>query len=267
MDLLKKSLAPITDDAWEEINTQSEKIIKNNQVARRVADINGPNGINYGGISSGRLITPKNQPKEGINYGIREILPLVEIRKPFELNLWELDNASRGAKDIDLEPLEKAAKQMVLFEEKAIYEGFSEGQIKGFEMSANHPKVVLPDNPDEYLQIIGSQITELQKEGVDGPYALIMNDEKWKNMFSLSKGYPIINQLKQIVGENIYVSHGTKNSFIVSKRGGDFELILGQDISIGYDVHTTEKVKLYFSESFTFRVLSPEALRILSFME
>jgi len=47
---------------------------------------------------------------------------------------------------------------------------------------------------------------------------------------------------------------------MLTKRGGDFELILGQDLAIGYESHTQTKVKLYFTESFTFRVLEPAAV-------
>ena len=48
-------------------------------------------------------------------------------------------------------------------------------------------------------------------------------------------------------------------AYVISKRGGDFELTIGQDVSIGYDSHTADVVNLYFIESFTFLVYTPEA--------
>ena len=42
-------------------------------------------------------------------------------------------------------------------------------------------------------------------------------------------------------------------------RGGDFELTVGQDFSIGYLEHNTERVRLYIEESFTFLVLTEQA--------
>ncbi len=133
MNILKKSIAPITEAAWKEITEQASAIFKIHLTARKFVDIEGPTGLEQGGVSTGRLITPKKQSKEGINYGLREIMPFIEIRKPFELEIWELDNLSRGAKDIDLEPLENAAKEIALFEDTAIYKGFEEGRIKGLE--------------------------------------------------------------------------------------------------------------------------------------
>jgi uncharacterized linocin/CFP29 family protein len=50
-------------------------------------------------------------------------------------------------------------------------------------------------------------------------------------------------------------------------RGDDFELIVGQDISIGYLSHDQAKVTLYLEESVTFRLLSPQAAVPLVYRE
>jgi len=47
---------------------------------------------------------------------------------------------------------------------------------------------------------------------------------------------------------------------MLSQRGGDLEIILGQDMAVGYDSHSSDKVKLYYTESFTFRILEPAAV-------
>lgn len=112
MNIFKKSIAPITDKAWNEITNQTKQILSSYLTARNFVDIDGPNGLEQGGVSTGRLIIPENQSHEGLNYGIREFLPMVEVRKPFELDLWELDNIERGAKDADLSPLEDAVKEI-----------------------------------------------------------------------------------------------------------------------------------------------------------
>lgn len=263
MNILKKQLAPLSDKAWEEIIDQSSEIFKIYLTARNFVDIDGPNGMEYGGVSTGRLIISDKNTKEGINYGLREVKPLVEIRKPFELDLWEMDNVDRGAKDIDLEPLEKAAKQMALFEENLIYKGFKEGKVEGLDKSSIYPKVKLPNDPNAFLKVIGEQIMAFNKNGVEGPYSLIVNDTKWQEIVGLANGYPIVKQLEEVIGVNVIINHGDFNSYLVSKRGGDFELSIGMDQSIGYEGHDTEKVQLYFTESFTFRVIGPEAVIVL----
>jgi uncharacterized linocin/CFP29 family protein len=50
-----------------------------------------------------------------------------------------------------------------------------------------------------------------------------------------------------------------KGAVVVSMRGGDFTFESGQDLSIGYDSHDGEVVRLYLEESFSFHVATPEA--------
>jgi len=45
----------------------------------------------------------------------------------------------------------------------------------------------------------------------------------------------------------------------VTTRGGDFELYLGQDLSIGYLSHTDAAVRLYLQETLTFILQTTEA--------
>ena len=51
---------------------------------------------------------------------------------------------------------------------------------------------------------------------------------------------------------------------VLSTRGGDFELHIGQDISIGYLGHTDTAVRLYLQETFTFLPLTAEAAVVLA---
>lgn len=263
MNILKRNLAPITDNGWAEINDTLKDILNTHQTARKFVDIDGPNGIEYGGLSTGRLTIPGNQSNDGVNYGIREFLPIIEIRKPFELNMWEMDNLERGAKDVDLTSLEDAGKEIALFEENVMYEGFEKAGIKGFRQASEHDVVKLPDKIGDFLKEIGNQVLNLQRESVEGPYALIINAQEWLRLINLTQGYPVLKQLYDILEGQVLINHANKDSFLVSQRGEDYELVLGQDISIGYDHHDAQKVKLYLTSSFTFRVNSPEAIIVL----
>jgi uncharacterized linocin/CFP29 family protein len=52
---------------------------------------------------------------------------------------------------------------------------------------------------------------------------------------------------------------GIQGAVVVSMRGGDFLFDPGEDISIGYDHAGPKSVDLYLSESFSFRVVTPQA--------
>lgn len=263
MNILRKTLAPVTDKAWEEIELQSERVLREYLTARQISDIDGPGGIELGAVSTGRLVIPPDQPKEGVNYGIREVIPLVEVRKPFTLDLWELDNASRHAADIDLKNLEKAARQVASFEDDFLYHGFEGTHTPGMVRATKEKPVKISINVDEFIRTVVEQVGALKQDAVEGPYALVMPDRIWSKLVSLHSGYPLSRQLKAIIEGPVIMHHSNREIFLASTRGGDFELVLGQDISLGYEGHDTKKVKLYFTESFTYRILSPEAYRVI----
>ena len=52
---------------------------------------------------------------------------------------------------------------------------------------------------------------------------------------------------------------GVDGAVVVSTRGGDYELTLGEDVAIGYLDHDATSVHLYLEESFTFTVMTAEA--------
>ena len=66
--------------------------------------------------------------------------------------------------------------------------------------------------------------------------------------------------LEKMLGGNVLASTHLKQPVLVSARGGDFEMSLGQDIAIGYSAHSTRSVSLFFTESFTFRIFEPRAI-------
>jgi hypothetical protein len=50
-------------------------------------------------------------------------------------------------------------------------------------------------------------------------------------------------------------------AFVLTTRGGDFDLHIGQDVSIGYLSHTDAAVRLYLQETFTFLLLNQRGCR------
>ena len=72
-------------------------------------------------------------------------------------------------------------------------------------------------------------------------------------------GYPLLDHLRKIIGGPLVWAPGVDGAVVVSQRGGDFLFEAGEDLSIGYDAHGADAVELYLVESFTFRVVTPEA--------
>ncbi len=263
MDILKKNLAPIPDAAWNEINEQATDIFESVLSARKFVDVNGPKGLDYGAVHTGRIdVSSKNNAD--VKFGINQVMPLVESRRNFSLGIWELDNAARGAEDIDLSDMEKAAREIASFEEKSIYFGLKKAGITGLKKESDSKPVTLPENSQELLNELSKQLTVFACNGVEGPYSLVVNESDWARLSEQIDGYPLYKQVKNIIQGSIILSPFIKEAFLVSERGGDFRLTLGQDLSIGYNLHDKENVELYFTESFTFQCFEPAAVVVLT---
>jgi len=258
-EILRRSLAPISEQAWKEIDETAIKIIKAQLTARRLVDSSGPHGWELGAVNLGRLTISKTKTKEGIGWGLREVIRLMEIRVPFHLDLLELDSISRGARDADLEPLEKAARNVAVFEETAIYKGFAGGKIQGILQSSSHKPLQLPTECAECPKVVAEGIRILKESEIGGPYALVLGTKVYHELIGNAKGYPTYRVVERMAEGGIYSSQPLEGGVILSVRGGDFELTLGQDISIGFASSDKDKVELYFAESLTFRVLEPAA--------
>jgi len=260
MDILKRSLAPITESGWNEIDGQARRFLLPLLSARKLVDVAGPKGWNYASVPFGRLELPKSQPEQGIEYGIHSVQPLVEIRSHFSLDIWELDNIVRGALDIDFSPLEEAAKKIALFEENAVFYGFSQGGIKGIMESSPHAPVPLGSEKEQFIDSVSVAVSTLLESSVEGPFGMAVSPEIWRYMSGYSRGYPLRNHLEHLLNGPVILSPFVKEAFLLSMRGGDAQLILGQDLSIGYLTHDSKSVRLYITESFTFRVIDPTVI-------
>jgi len=161
MDILKRDLAPIPIEAWTEIDEQATRSLKAMLSGRKVLDVSGPMGTDFPGVPEGRLNYPKKQPKGGLKYGIRKVHHIVEVRVPFELDISEMDNVVRGAKDVDLEGLENAARKTALFEEQVIYHGLPEANITGLKLCVGDECLTIGSKPEELLEGIADGVTAI----------------------------------------------------------------------------------------------------------
>ncbi len=260
MDILKRNLAPISDAAWAEIDNTARDVLRSNLTARRLVDVPAPRGIGYTSVDLGRLTVEGPPEKAGVQWGVYSIQPLVEARVFFSLKTWELDNINRGARDIDLSPLEEAARKVAVFENSAVLNGLGDGNISGLLDSAGGSTIKLNLSTEGVVDAVSDALISFQSAGVAGPYNLAVSPSIWKFMAHVVPGGTLKNQVEKLIGGKVIYSDAVKDALMVSARGGDAELILGQDLAIGYHHHTSEEVILFLTESFTFQVITPESL-------
>jgi uncharacterized linocin/CFP29 family protein len=265
MNHLLRSLAPISDAGWNLLDEEARERLTPALAARKLVDFSGPHGWEYSATNRGRTAPAASAPCEGVTGLRREVLPLVEARADFELSRAELRDADRGADDVDLAPLDKAAHQIAVAENIAVFHGWH-GAMEGIEDSSPHDKIPLGDAPGDYPRPVAAAVERLLQSGVSGPYGLALGGEQYQRVVETAEngGYPLLEHLHKILEGPIIWAPGVRGAVVVSLRGGDFQFESGQDLSIGYDSHDAEAVRLYLEESFSFHVATSEAAVVLS---
>jgi uncharacterized linocin/CFP29 family protein len=211
-------------------------------------------------VATGRSQRLSAPLQESVASRMRLAQPLIEIRVPFELARDELEAIGRGAQDAQLDPVRHAARAAAIAEDRAIFQGYAAGHIEGIFPAAAGQSLSIPDDYESYPDIVAEATHRLRSEGVRGPYGIALGPRCYTGLTrSTSRGYPIINHVRQLLDGPIVWAPAADGAVVMSLRGGDFELSVGQDFSIGYLDHTSTSVLLYLQETFTFRVLSPEA--------
>jgi uncharacterized linocin/CFP29 family protein len=260
MNDLHRELAPISATAWGEIDAEARRTLKTILAARKLVDFTGPLGWKKSAVKLGRVTPLARAPEPGVEARLRRVQPLVEVRVPFELSRDELEAMGRGAKDADLDPVRAAARAAALAEDRSVFHGYHEAGIEGLVEAGAASKCTIREDYGAYPALVAEAINKLRAAGIDGPYAIALGPRCYAGLTTGTiGGYPIIEHVRRLLDGPIVWAPGVNGAVVLSQRGGDAELVVGQDFSIGYLEHDARSVRLYVQESFTFRVLTPEA--------
>lgn len=259
-ELLRRSLAPISERAWQRIDEEARDALHTQLSGRRVVDVDGPRGWQEGSVNTGRLHIDPDSEIAGVNWAMREVKPLLEIRVPFTLKQSEIDYITRGATDAQLEPVHEAARRIAAFEETVIYRGFRAADIGGIAETAAGAVETVSESPEDIVHQAADGVRQLQEAGIGGPYALVLPAGPYHELMHCTRtGFPLTRVLDEVLHGEIHWSPGLDTGLVVSLRGGDYQLILGHDLAIGYASHDRDEVELYITESLQFRVLEGAA--------
>lgn len=261
MNNLHRELAPISAAAWADLEAEARRTFAAHVAGRRVVDVLGPDGLDLSAVGTGHLHR-LDGVAEGVQAHAREVTRVVEFRVPFVVGRSAVDDVERGAKDSNWQPVKDAAKKLAYTEDRAIVDGLEAAGITGVRSGSSNAAVTLPADPREYPTAVAKGLTALRLAGVNGPYSVLLSAEVYTEVAETTDhGYPIREHLARILGADseIIWAPAIDGALLLSSRGGDYELHLGQDVSIGYLGHDADTVQLYFQESLTFLVQTSEA--------
>jgi uncharacterized linocin/CFP29 family protein len=258
---LLREHAPITEGTWKLIDDEARERLAPALAARKLVDFAGPHGWEYSATNLGRATALAAGPADGVAALQRRVLAVVEFRAPFGLARAELSDADRGAEDIDLGELDDAAHRLASAENRVVFHGFEAAGITGIAQASVHEPITLGDDCATYPRHVARAVEALLRAGIAGPYGLALGPEAYTRVLETTEhgGYPLLDHLRKIIGGPLVWAPGVDGAVVVSQRGGDFLLEVGEDLSIGYTSHDADAVQLYLLESFTFRVVTAEA--------
>lgn len=261
MSHLLRHHAPLTAETWQMIDDEASSRLRSSLGARRLVDFSGPLGWEHSATSTGRVGAVVAAPAQGVTAQSRVVLPLAEVRADFSLSRAEMEAAARGAVDVDLSPLDDAAFRLACAENAAIIDGWAALGISGIVPSSTQSPVPIGDEYSALPLRTAAAVAALRSAGIDGPYGLALDAGTWISATGGSDagGSPMLPHLEQVLGGTVALTPGIASPVVISLRGGDFLFESGQDISVGYDSHDADHVRLYLQETFSFRVATPEA--------
>ena len=197
----------------------------------------------------------------------RRVLAYAEIRVPFTVRRREIDDIQRGATDADLDDLRRAAHVAAITENRAVFHGWSAAGIDGLAdgvRATRRPRSATTARPTRRSSrrpwtacAARASAARTRSRSARARYTRIVETTE-------HGGYLLVDHLTRVLGGEVVWSPGLDGALLLSQRGGDFLLAVGQDWSVGYTAHDAESVQLYLEETLTFRAIEPDAVIVLA---
>jgi uncharacterized linocin/CFP29 family protein len=259
MNHLLREKAPLTETAWAEVDAEAKRTLEHFLAARRLIEFSDPKGWGHSSEPTGRVDDAGTLQDGAVAARTRAVQPMTELRTAFELSRRDLEAVDRGACDVDFDAVVEAAKRAALAEDEMVFHGGAGSP--GLTEASPHDPVDISNDYEHYPRFVAQGMARLQDAGVGGPYAIALGPRCYTGVIEESEmgGYPVLEHLRLILGGPVARAQAVNGAVVISQRGGDFELVSGQDLSIGYLDHDAEAVRLYIEETIALRICSPEA--------
>jgi uncharacterized linocin/CFP29 family protein len=258
---LNRHLAPMSERVWKRVDETAREVLELHLAARRLVEFDGPHGWEHSAIDLGS-VEPIEAPSQGVLLYRRVVRPLVELCVPFALERDELERIERGSASVNLDPLRDAARTLAGTEDTALFEGCPPADIPGLLTHSSNPAVPLARDALRIPDALTRAMEHLRQAGVAGPYAVALGPEPYAALVSSAGdgGYPVLRHVERLLDRPVIWAPTLRGGIVVSLRGGDFKLVCGRDIAIGYSSHDDKRVQLYMEESFSAELSGPEAV-------
>jgi uncharacterized linocin/CFP29 family protein len=266
MNHLRRELAPVSDEAWAAIDEESERTLKHFLTARRLVDFAGPEGWTKDAAPHGHVgDVARKRP--------RVSMPVYARCSRCSSTAPSFRSRVQGSKS-STAALETSTAMR--FATRRV--GSRVPRTR--RCSRATPRERFGESRKPHIRTFRSATTTAttrslsleqsrccRRRVIAGPYAVALGPRCYTGVIETTEmgGYPVLEHLRLIAGGPVLWASAIDGAVVLSLRGGDYLLTVGQGTSIGYLDHDDTNVHLYFEESFTFQGFTPDAAVHLSY--
>jgi uncharacterized linocin/CFP29 family protein len=264
MDILRRAIAPLSDEIWKQIDEAVAAMARRTMAARTVATFEGPRGWNQVAVALG-TVTPHKTREGHAAVALPDVALLAEIRAAFTVPWGTIEAVERGAPALDATAPENAAREVALAEDRLAFYG--EPGSKGFLTASESPRESCGDwgKPSQVVTDLLKAVEGLDNAGIPGPYEAVLAPARYyAYLRAADDGYPASRHLRDVL-VGVHRSAVVKDAGgLFSTRGGDFVLTVGGDLSVGYRAHDQGGVHLFCVETVAAQTVGPDAVCVLT---
>jgi len=260
MKFLNREEAPLSQEMWGVIDAAVMGMLAKRLKVRSVVDFDAGYDFTTDAVATGSV--RKVFEEEGMCIGVREPIPMTEIRYDFSIPKTTLDAMKRDIEDYDDTPLRAAANAFGSAENGMILDGLSATGSRGLLDSLTQ-KVLKASGARELMVSAARSLGMFNSEFVDGPFNILVSGTTFAQLVVEAEGGETMKQkLENIFGAGVLViaeAVGDDKALVISQRGGDFIFYSGLDVQVGFDSESADALNFFLIESAAFRVINPEA--------
>ncbi len=263
MNHLHRGLAPISSAAWAALDDEASELLRHFLAARKLVELHGPSGRGTAALGTGRL--DQLTDDDGLCVSRVRTLPMLELRATFSLARSEIRALELGAPDADLDPLRDAVRRIAAAEDRLVFDGLDAAGLVGIGSASPHEPLPIPSDHAEYPVAVAAAVSRLKAAGVPGPYGIALGPDCYRGVVETTEhgGQVVLEHLRTILGGPVVWAPTVRGAIVLSQRGGDHHLEVGQDLALGHAGHDADTVELYLEETVGFRVDEPDAAILL----
>jgi uncharacterized linocin/CFP29 family protein len=251
--------APLSADIWKLLDKAMIEAAKSQLTGRRLIAMDGPFGF-------GLKVVPLSDGEMAEGVFASAFIPVTLIDATFPLGKRDLAAAEKDPFILDIAPVASAAMACAAKEDSIIFNGIQ--KVPGLTTAKGAGTLALAkcDKVGTAADQIIAAVTRLDDAGFHGPYCMALAPAEYNLLF---RRYPQtdgteLDHIHSIIAGDVIKAPVLKKGGVLLASARQYcSLVIGQDMSIGYNGPSGDSLEFIVSESLALIIRSPEAICVL----